>query len=171
MARSTLGLEHYNPEEEEDDIEEDESSREEEQEARSTAGATTAKASEAVGILARKGLPRSAENVALGLPSARRGSVLLVTGSEEAGMVKVRSAHPSTVLGLYEVIFPSDFRDYGMPAAPKIPWGAFQGEVAVEVEPNPAKAGQGQVKGKLLHTLAAGWPRARPSLGRHRRQA
>ena len=41
VARSTLGLEHYNPEEEEDDIEEDESSREEEQEARSTAGATT----------------------------------------------------------------------------------------------------------------------------------
>ena len=152
--RATLGLEYYN--EEEDFIEEDESSREEEQEARSTTGATLAKASEAVGVLARKGLPRTADNSALGLPSARRGSVLLVTRSEEAGMVQVRSVHPSTVLGSYEVIYPSDFRDHGMPAVPKIPWGTFQGEVAVEVEPNPAKAGQGQATAYTGTWLAAG---------------
>ena len=71
-------------------------------------------------------------------------------------MVKVRSVHPSTVLGLYEVIIPSDFRDHGMPAVPKIPWGAFQGEVAVEVEPNPAKAGQGQATAYTGSWLASG---------------
>ena len=71
-------------------------------------------------------------------------------------MVKVRSVHPSTVLGMYEVIILSDFRDHGMPAVPKIPWGAFQGEVAVEVEPNPAKAGQGQATAYTGSWLASG---------------
>ena len=49
VLRSTLGLDVYN--DEEDDIEEDESSREEEQEARSTAGATLAKASAVTRLL------------------------------------------------------------------------------------------------------------------------
>jgi hypothetical protein len=71
-------------------------------------------------------------------------------------MVQVRSVHPSTVLGLYEVIYPSDFRDRGMPAVPTIPWGTFQGEVAVEVEPNPAKAGQGQAAARAGTWLAPG---------------
>jgi hypothetical protein len=71
-------------------------------------------------------------------------------------MVQVRSVHPSTVLGMYEVVSPTDFRDHGTSVAPKIPWGAFQGEVAVEVEPHPAKAGQGQATAYTGSWLAKG---------------